>query len=218
MTSTTLAPLEQFELDQRRAKAYAESGYWTGMKLAQALVKIEAGESLGLPPLLAMNEVHVIDGKPGLGAGACAALVKASGRYDYRVVDLTNERCIIRFYDRGDPIGESVFTIKDAETAKLMSKGPWAQYPRNMLFARAMTNGMAWYCPDVAMGRIYTPDELGVETLEDIPEPAVELDEDPDIPFGDSYVEPKTVEAEIVEQLDRLTDERGDPGHETDDD
>lgn len=216
MTETTeLAPLEQFELDQRRAKAYAESGYWTGMKLAQALVKIEAGQSLGLPPLLAMNEVHVIDGKPGLGAGACAALVKASGRYDYRVIDLTNDRCILRFYDRGEPIGDSTFTIQDAETAKLLGKGPWTQYPRNMLFARAMTNGMGWYCPDVAMGRIYTPEELGEDDIAlDEELPAVDVDEDPDIPFGDSYQEP--VEAEIVQQLEELTDERGDPGHDDD--
>ena len=32
-----------------------------------------------------------------------------------------------------------------------------------MLFARAMSNGVRWYCPDVAMAPLYTPDELGAQ-------------------------------------------------------
>ena len=126
-------------------------------------MKIEAGRALNLPPLLAMTEVHVIDGKPTLGAGAYAALVKASPRYDYRVLFLTNEKCGIRFLERrsGEVLGESIFTREDASTAGLLNKGPWKQYPRNMLFARAMSNGVAWFCPDVTMGRIYTPEEMG---------------------------------------------------------
>jgi len=162
--STDLVPAQTFELDQRRATAYAQSGYWPDASdVAKALVKIEAGRSLGLPPIVAMSEVHVIDGKPTLGAGALSALVKASGRYDYRVDDLTDQRCVLLFYEKptGELLGESVFTISDAERAKLTNKGPWSMYPRNMLFARAMSNGVAWYCPDVTAGRIYTPDELG---------------------------------------------------------
>jgi len=202
-----LNPREEFELDQRRAKAYAESGYWDKVSFAQALVKVEAGRALGLPPLIAMNEVHVIDGAPGLGAGACAALVKASGRYDYRLVELTDQRCVIRFYDRGVVLQpDSVFTIEHAKQAKLLNKGNWLSYPRNMLFARAMTNGMAWHCPDVAMGRVYVPDELGADLPEHVP-----YDEDPTIPFGDDYHEPGvdqgiTVEAEIVEQLEEMSE------------
>jgi hypothetical protein len=41
------AGIAEFELNQRRAKAYSESGYWPdASKVAQALVKIEAGASL----------------------------------------------------------------------------------------------------------------------------------------------------------------------------
>jgi hypothetical protein len=158
---------DEFELDQRRAKAYAQSGYWPDASdIAKALVKIEAGRSLGLPPIVAMSEIHVIEGKPTLGAGALAALVKASGRYDYRVVELNNDRCAIRFYDRAEklePVSE--FTMDDAKAAGLLNKGPWRQYPRNMLFARAISNGVAWHCPDVTSGRIYTPEELDLEPI-----------------------------------------------------
>jgi hypothetical protein len=33
-----------------------------------------------------------------------------------------------------------------------------------MLFARAMSNGIRWFCPDVFSGNVtYTPEELGAE-------------------------------------------------------
>ena len=32
-----------------------------------------------------------------------------------------------------------------------------------MLFARAMSNGVRWFCPDVAMTPLYTPAELSAQ-------------------------------------------------------
>lgn len=32
-----------------------------------------------------------------------------------------------------------------------------------MLFARAISNGAKWYCPDLSGGPLYTPDELGAQ-------------------------------------------------------
>src|SRR5262245_13302459 len=165
--------LERFELTQRKAKAYAESGYWPDVKsVARAFVKLEAGHALGLNPMVAMSEVHVINEKPTLGAGALSTLVKTSGRYDYRVAKLTDTECAIRFFDRGEFIGESVFTHQDAERAELPKRNQvYRQYPRNMLFARAMSNGVAWYCPDVTSGRMYVPEDFAP-----LEEPALELD------------------------------------------
>lgn len=194
-----------FELDQRRAAAYAKSGYWPdAADIAQALVKIEAGRSIGLPPLIAMSEVHVIKGKPTLGAGAQAALVKASGRYDYRVVTHTDQECLIRFYElqNGEVIGESKFTLKDAEKAKLLSNISWQTYPRNMLFARAMTNGVAWFCPDVTLGRIYDPEELGqpADSWADFqPDNVSTLDQE----YDD--------EQEVLDEILKLADEKAGP-------
>jgi hypothetical protein len=177
------AGMREFELDQRRAKAYSESGYWPDTaSIAKALVKIEAGRSLGLPALVAMSEVHVIEGKPTLGAGALASLVRTSGRYDYKVMELTAERCTIRFFDRGAFAGDSVFVLEDAKNAGLLGRGPWKQYPRNMLFARAISNGVAWFCPDVVSGRVYTPEEIDQSAPPgDLPADLV----DDEIPFGD---------------------------------
>jgi hypothetical protein len=206
-------PTAVFELDQRRANAYAESGYWPDAKSqAQALVKIEAGRALGLPPIVAMSEVHVIQGKPTLGAGALAALVKTSGRYDYRIVEHTEQRCAIRFFDlQAGELGESVFTLDDARKAGLASRSTWRQYPRNMLFARALSNGVAWFCPDTTLGRAYVPEELDgaviVETdpLELVAEAVVDEDKSRTIPTDRQPTrEQKERIGDLIHQLDEL--------------
>src|SRR4029077_15924457 len=104
-------------------------------------VKIEAGRSLGLPALVAMSEVHVIEGKPTLGAGALASLVRTSGRYDYRREEATNEKCTLSFFDRGNHVGDSTFVLEDARTAGLLGRGPWKRYPRNMISPPAISTG-----------------------------------------------------------------------------
>ena len=211
----TTPAIDEFELDQRRAKAYSESGYWPDTaSVAKALVKIEAGRSLGLPALVAMSEVHVIEGKPTLGAGALASLVRTSGRYDYRVAELTAERCRIEFYDRGEHVGDSTFVLEDARTAGLLGRGPWKQYPRNMLFARAISNGVAWYCPDVVSGRVYTPDEIDAGApLPRLPDDLV----DDEIPFGDPVTQVAEYELEheylndqeaaVIDALEEMADD-----------
>ncbi|RDT44717.1 hypothetical protein DXF87_27490, partial [Enterobacter roggenkampii] len=43
------------------------------------------------------------------------------------------------------------------------------KFPKNMLFARAMSNGVKWFTPDVFSGPVYTPEELGgVQITEDV--------------------------------------------------
>jgi hypothetical protein len=144
-------------------KILAESGYFADARqMAQAAVKVIAGQELGLGPVAAMTGVHIVQGKVTLGANMIAALIRRSGRYDYRVVEHTDKVCRIDFYRDGERIGESSFSIEDAKRAGLLAKpGPWTQHPRNMLFARAISNGAKWHAPDVFAGPVYTPDELG---------------------------------------------------------
>jgi hypothetical protein len=145
---------------------FAKSGYFEDAKgEAQAIVKVMIGRELGVPPFAAMSGIHIIKGKPGIGAGLLASLVRQSGRYDYRVVELTEQRCEILFTrragDRWEDAGRSEFTRADAEKAQSGVGGMLGKYPRNMLFARALSNGVRWYCPDVTSGPVYTPEELG---------------------------------------------------------
>ena len=151
---------------ERAAKAMVASGYFADTKaISQGIVKILAGQEIGFGPFASMNGVYIIQGKPSFGANMMAAAVKASGRYNYRVVEMSDEVCEIAFFENGQECGRSKFTIADAKKAGTKNLD---KFPRNMLFARAMSNGVRWYCPDVMNGSaIYTPEELGVETDED---------------------------------------------------
>ncbi|WP_154402341.1 hypothetical protein [Mucilaginibacter endophyticus] len=144
------------------AKTFAESGMFTDAKqMGQAFVKIQAGQEIGIPPFAAMSGIHIIQGKPTIGAGLIASTVKGSGKYDYKVIQLDDKACSLDFYQGKDKIGNSTFTIADAKAAQTKNLD---KFPKNMLFARAISNGVKWYCPDVFSGPVYTPEEM--ETID----------------------------------------------------
>jgi hypothetical protein len=147
------------------AKAFAESGMFADTKsAAQAIVKIQAGQEIGIPPFAAMTGIHIIQGKPTIGAGLIASRLKGSGKYDYRVVDASEKVCSIDFYQGNTKIGNSTFTIEDARKALTKNID---KFPKNMLFARAISNGVKWYCPDIFSGPVYVPEEMQVVTTEE---------------------------------------------------
>lgn len=153
-----------------------KSGMFTDTKsIAQAVVKVQAGREIGLGPVESMRAFDVIEGKVSASADLLATLVKRSERYDYAPVDLSPTVCRIQFYQDGKALGVSEFTIEDAKAAGLANKDVWKKYPRNMLFARAMSNGVAWFCPDVTSGaRIYVEGEIGGQEPEPPPPAAAQ--------------------------------------------
>lgn len=154
--------LRTFDDLQRFCRAAIHSGYFKGMEeVAQAIVKVQYGMELGIPPVSAMQGVYIVEGKPSLSAGLIAARIKSSGVYSYRIAEMTDERCRLEFFEYGQPVGPSEFAIEDARKAGVADKAVWKNYPRNMLFARAISNGARWYCADIFMGSVYTPEELG---------------------------------------------------------
>ena len=152
------------------AKAMVASGFFNdATKVSQAIVKIMAGAEIGIGPFGSMNGIHIIQGKPAFGANVMASKVKSSGRYNYRVTELSDTNCTIEFmeYFNGAWQNSGVSSFSTADAKKAGTKN-LDKFPRNMLFARAMSNGVRWYCPDVMNGSVvYTPEELGAEVDED---------------------------------------------------
>lgn len=139
----------------------AKSGYFQDARDAgQAVVKVLAGQELGLGPIASMTGIYIVKGRVTLSANLIAAIIKRSGRYNYHIKRLDNTGCEIVFTEMGKAIGTSSFTDDDAKAAGLAGDN-WNKYRRNMHFARAMSNGAKWYTPDVFAGPIYTPEELG---------------------------------------------------------
>lgn len=129
---------------------------------AEAYVKILAGDEMGLGPMASIGGINVISGKATLSANLLASQVKRHPNYNYKVVDHSETVCKIDFYEHGELSGHSEFTIEDARKAGVANKGVWKSYPKAMLFARALTQGVRWNCPDVTAGSpAYVPEELG---------------------------------------------------------
>jgi hypothetical protein len=177
-TGTAIVPVHQRQAvlvqppdAMTMAQQFYESKFFSDIKsAAQALVKIEYGRELGIGPAAAMLGVHIIKDKPSPSAGLMAALIKGSGKYDYKVKRWDNEACVLTFVENGKVVGESSFTMQDAVTAGATTgtnSHTWKAYPRNMLFARALSNGARVYCPDVFLGPVYVAEELGVAVNED---------------------------------------------------
>lgn len=138
------SPLQEI---QTYAKLFAASGMFEGLaQEAKCAVKIIAGRELGLAPFAAMSELHIIKGKITMSAGLLAKKVKASNRYDYRIKESTDKICSIEFFEGSESLGLSTFTIEQARKAGVQNL---EKYPQNMLFARAISNGVRFFCPDV---------------------------------------------------------------------
>ena len=175
----------------KMAEVFAQSGMFTDAKqMGQAFVKIQAGQEVGIPPFASMSGIHIIQGKPTIGAGIIASCIKGSGKYDYKVKEMSEKICSIDFFQGKEFIGNSEFTIEDAKKAGTKNID---KFPKNMLFARSISNGVKWYCPDVFAGPVYVPEEMDHLTV-DVKHEVIE--------------EPKVVELKAPNkaQLDKLCD------------
>lgn len=96
-----------------------------------------------------------------LSGKAHGALVKSSGRYDYRILTSTEDLCEIEFTDNGEKPFVEKMTRKQADQAGYSKGFAWKTMPLLMLFYRTLTQGVRRYCPDVLGGADgYTPEEL----------------------------------------------------------
>lgn len=151
---------------QRTAKLLAMSGYFDAKgnsegAIAQLATKILAGQEMGYGPFASVQGIHVIQGRPTLSANLMAAAVKGHPKYDYRVRKMDDTAVTIEFFEGNQSLGVSTFTLEDARKAQTKNLD---KFPRNMLFARAMSNGVRWYCPDVFNGNIvYTPEDFDID-------------------------------------------------------
>lgn len=173
---------------QKISEIFVQSGLFQGVEsFAKAFVKVQAGNEIGIKPFAAMSGIHIISGKPVIGAGIIASRIKASTKYDYKIRELNDRVCIIDFYQGADYIGSETFTIDDAKKAGTKNLDKFA---KNMLFARAISNGVKFYCPDVFDGPVYVAEEMNMET-EDVKHEVVAQVDKSMIELGIRYCETK---------------------------
>lgn len=175
-TITDIANLPILDL----ATVFAKSGFFKDVReQSQAIVKMLYGAELGLRPMTAMLSIDIVEGKPRIAAATQGALLRKSGKYDYAIEEHSDEGCAIAFYrlhpdGEREKLGVSTFTMEDAARAGLASRNTWRSWPKNMTFARAMSNGVKWWCLDaMGMAPIYSEgDDLDAEIVRTSPAPA----------------------------------------------
>lgn len=129
----------------------------TPQKAAAIMLK---GRELGIPPMYALSNITVIQGKPTANAELMLALVKrAYGRDAIWMEKSTPEVAKIGYLVHGKPKYYE-FTIDMAKKAGLLSNQTWTKYPDAMLRARAISAVCRMEFPEV-IGGMYVPGELG---------------------------------------------------------
>lgn len=121
-------------------------------KPADVLVTVLYGREMGLTPMQAIQGIYVVNGRPTCGGKLLLAKVRQAGHRVKIKADNKRAECTITRADDPDNPHTELFTIEDAERAKLTGKDVWKQYPKNMLTWRSVANCVNVQCPEVAMG------------------------------------------------------------------
>ena len=160
------------------------------------LIAIEYGEALSLPTIVAIQQVHIIEGKVSASSALISSLVRRAGHKLRVDGDSKAATCKITRCDDTEPYVVT-FTIEDARTAGLTGKDVWKKYPREMLKARAITACARDACQEALNGLCYTPEELGATVSVDGEPVVVSQATVPDVQ------QDNVIEAEVVARTDQ---------------
>lgn len=173
---------------QLMADAIAKSNLFGIKKPEEAMALMLIAQAEGSHPAIAMRDYQLIQGKPALKADAMLARFQsAGGKVEW--LELTDKRVAAKF---SHPSGGSVsidWDIKRADAAGLASKEMWKKYPRQMLRARVISEGIRTVFPGVLVGS-YTPEEI--QDMDQKPETkfkGVTIDNPPPVPTASNDIE-----------------------------
>lgn len=140
-------------------------------KPADIVWAMDIGDALGVPYTQVMQSMVVARGKMTMSADLMGAVVRRAGHK-------------LRLREDGDSVTADLIRADDpdytftvtwdkakAQAAGLWgSRGPWQQYPRQMLRARAITEVCRQGASDALAGTVYTPEELEPTPAQNAPQ------------------------------------------------
>ena len=130
---------------------------------ANAFVAAETGAALGLEPLQALASIAVINGRATLSSDLMAAVIRRAG-HTLRIVENSPESVTATLIRADDKKFEFTVTWDKDKAVKAGlwgQRGPWSQYPTQMLRARAITEVARQGASEALMGMIYSPEDFG---------------------------------------------------------
>lgn len=147
-------------------------------KTEDCAIAVDMADRMGVSPLMVMQSLYVVKGKPSWSGQACMSFIKA--KYGEAEPVYTGERgtdsrgCYIRAVKSdGEVIEGTEVTIKMAKAEGWTSNKKWINMPELMLAYRAAAFFARVYCPEILMG-------VAVEgEVEDMQRPKPEKAPDP---------------------------------------
>ena len=145
--------------DMQQMAEVAASSKMFGFKSTQealAIMLLCQGE--GLHPAIAMRDYHVIQGRPALKADAMLARFQQAGGFVKWDVYTDQEVTGTFSHPSGGSLAVT-WTISHAKSIGIANKDNWKNYPRAMLRARCISEGIRAVYPGCVVG-VYTPEEV----------------------------------------------------------
>lgn len=143
---------------QTMAKAVAQSNLFGIKTPEQAMALMLLCQAEGMHPMIAARDYHIIEGRPSLKSDAMLARFQLSGG-KVRWTTMTDDKVAAVFsHPQGGEV-EIDWTMARAKQAQLGGKGNWQKYPRQMLRARVISEGIRATYPACVVG-VYTPEEV----------------------------------------------------------
>ena len=149
-----IIPLSDIE---RMATAAAASRMFGFKRKEEALAIMLLCQAEGLHPGIAMRDYHVIQGRPTLKADAMLARFQQAGG-SVKWEGLTDQAVSGTFTHPQGGSATITWTFEAAKKIGLTGKDSWLKYPRAMLRARVVSEGVRTVYPGAVVG-IYTPEE-----------------------------------------------------------
>lgn len=157
---TETAALSNFEQAQRQAKALSASDLvpqqYKG-NVANTLVALEIANRIGASPLMVMQNLHIIHGRPSWSSTFVIAAINGSGKFTALrfVGDLTKGiKAVATEKATGEPIEGPTVTMEMAKAEGWLNKSgsKWQTMPELMMRYRAAAFFGRLYAPEITMG------------------------------------------------------------------
>lgn len=159
--------LVDIENTKKMCKLLMESPHYQKMGAQGIFAVVEKAKSIGVNPIDALNGgMYYAQGRVELSAGMMNQLIRSHGHSVTKDKKSDATICILhgRRKDNGDTWVES-FSIEDAKLAGIY-RNQWLKYPKDMLFARALSRLARQLFPDVIKG-CYVEGEISMASGED---------------------------------------------------
>lgn len=144
---------------------------------ANVLWAMDLADALGIPFPQVMQTMVVMRGRMTMSADLMAAVVRRAGhKLRVREQGMSVTATLIR---QDDPDYEFSVTWDEAKARQASlwgQRGPWSQYPAQMLRSRAITEVCRQGASDALAGTIYTPEELEGPVREEATTPTAPSD------------------------------------------